>query len=497
MTAYENGSSCDLFGEPIIAHLDYMDTDSTEYKVAASAKKPSGVSADFLSKIWNIKHDQAKGVLAQTTHLNRQGADNDLSRHFSTNDRMLRNKRINSQFFTDTFFVTAKGESTRGNKSAQIFVSDKGFVAIYLMKSKGNFIDALKLFCKEVGVPMSLVVDPSGEQTSKKVKKFCHQVQTSLRILEESTQWANRAELYVGLFKESIRKDIKQTNCPLRLWDYCAKRRAQIHNLTPRDLFQLNGNNPTTATFGSQGDISNLCRFGWYNWCYFREEGKVQFPFQKNQLGRVLGPCKNEGNMMSQSVLKDNGQVVPRRTIRPLLISEVNSEAEKKKRDTFDDKIFKIHGDSMSIPAHVDKPKPQDWSLDDFIDMNEDEEPIRLLPDDPVDASGKAIYEQPFYDAIIHAEVLLPQGEMMKSAKVKGRSKDSDGNIVGTYDNNPLLNSMLYDVEFPDGAVKQYAANTITQNMYEQVDGEGYSTSKVDSIVDYDKDKDAVLMKDK
>ena len=104
---------------------------------------------------------------------------------------------------------------------------------------------------------------------------------------------------------------------------------------------------------------------------------------------------------------------------------------------------------------------------------------------------------EPFYDAIIHAEVLLPQGETVKSAKVKGRSKDSDGNIVGTYDNNPLLNSMLYDVEFPDGAVKKYAANTITQNMYEQVDGEGYSTSKVDSIVDYDKDKDAVLMKDK
>jgi len=62
------------------------------------------------------------------------------------------------------------------------------------------------MFWKEIGVPYGLVVDPSGEQTSKEVKKFCHQVGTSLRILEESTQWANRTDLYIGLLKKSIRK---------------------------------------------------------------------------------------------------------------------------------------------------------------------------------------------------------------------------------------------------------------------------------------------------
>ena len=39
-------------------------------------------------------------------------------------------KRINSQFFTDTFFVTASGVSTRDSNVDQIFVSNKGFVAI-------------------------------------------------------------------------------------------------------------------------------------------------------------------------------------------------------------------------------------------------------------------------------------------------------------------------------------------------------------------------------
>ena len=38
---------------------------------------------------------------------------------------------------------------------------------------------------------MNLVVDPSGEQTNKEAKRFCHQIGTILRILEKCIQWAN------------------------------------------------------------------------------------------------------------------------------------------------------------------------------------------------------------------------------------------------------------------------------------------------------------------
>ena len=487
--------SCDLFEieEPMFMEFDDFVNDYLPHVSAAHASKPKTVSSDFLSKIWNISEDMASKVLNQTTQLNRQGADNDLSRHFSTNDRMLRYRRIDSQFFTDTFFVTARGKSSRGHTCMQIYVSDRGYVALYPMTSKGEFIDTLRMFCKEIGVPFGLVVDPSGEQTSREVKKFCHQVGTSLRILEESTQWANRAELYIGLLKESIRKDIRQTNCPMRFWDYCAERRARIHNVTPRDLFQLSGNTPTTATFGHQGDISNICQFGWYDWCYFREEGKVQFPFQKEQLGRVLGPLKNEGNEMSQAILKYNGRVVPRRTLRRLTVAELNSESELKKRTAFDEAIIKIHGDSMSLPEHP--AIPDDDDSDELLD--EEGEPIIIPEEDPVDATGKAVYEKPFTDMLIHAEVLLPQGENLQSAKVQGRSKDLDGNAIGSFDDNPLLNSIIYDVEFPDGAVKQYAANTIAENMYSQLDSDGYSQTILDGIIDYSKDGQAVTMEDK
>ena len=248
---------------------------------------PSTIDAKHLSKIWRIRHEESKKVLEQYTYLQRTGQPNALSRRLRTNDRMLRYRRINSDFFTDTFFCTEKGKTLRGFTCAQLFVSDKGYLAIYFMKSKSEFKDALKLFCKEIGVPLNLVVDPSKEQTSNNVKKFCHKVGTTLRILGESTQWANRAERYIGIFKESIRQDMRLSNSPLCLWDYCAERRAHIHNVIPKNLFQLQGSNPITTTFGYQPDISNICQFNWYSWCYFREESNVQFPFQKEQLGRV------------------------------------------------------------------------------------------------------------------------------------------------------------------------------------------------------------------
>ena len=52
------------------------------------------------------------------------------------------------------------------------------------MISKGVFHSAIKMFSKEIGVPLSLILDPSGEQTSAKVTKLCHEMGTTLNILE-------------------------------------------------------------------------------------------------------------------------------------------------------------------------------------------------------------------------------------------------------------------------------------------------------------------------
>ena len=78
------------------------------------------------------------------------------------------------------------------------------------------------------------------------------------------------------------------------------ERRAMIHNLVPRPLFQSNGQTPYAATFGESGDISNLCAFSYYEWVYYRDHDS--FPENKERLGRVLGLLRNEGNEMTQAV---------------------------------------------------------------------------------------------------------------------------------------------------------------------------------------------------
>ena len=151
--------------------------------------------------------------------------------------------------------MTKSSKSAQGNLYLPVFVSDKGFVAVYPMELKPDFKDALHLFCKEIGVTISLVIDPSGEETSKAVRKFCNQVSTTLRVLEQSTQWANRAELYIGLLRKSVRKDLQRSNFPMVIWDCYAQRRALIHNLTPRYLFQTEKQSPYQYQFGVQEDI--------------------------------------------------------------------------------------------------------------------------------------------------------------------------------------------------------------------------------------------------
>ena len=161
-------------------NIEEMTDENDIFKLfAAHAETPKGVTADHLSKVWRISHQEAVNTLEVTTQLNRQSMDASLARRFGTNDRMLRYKRINSLFYTDTFF-SKKVVSKRGFSMMQLFVSDKGFVKVYGMKSQTEFEGALRLFCKEVGAPKAFIVDPHRSQKSAKVKQFLSRVGTTL-----------------------------------------------------------------------------------------------------------------------------------------------------------------------------------------------------------------------------------------------------------------------------------------------------------------------------
>ena len=211
----------------------------------AQAGKSRGVDPKHLSKIWRISHEDAQRTIDVTTQMPIQKDDPALSINYSTNDRMLRYKRIKDLFFMDTFFATKNsGQSSRGHTCCQLFVTDKGFIYLVPMKKKSEVLLAIKQFAKETGAPDSFVADMSGEQMSSEVKKFSNDIGTTLRALEEGTPWSNTTELYIGLIKEAVRKDMCESNSPLWFWDCCGERRARINNLTAKNSFRLHGLDP-------------------------------------------------------------------------------------------------------------------------------------------------------------------------------------------------------------------------------------------------------------
>ena len=73
----------------------------------------------------------------------------------------------------------------------------------------------MKQFATEIGAPDAIICDAAREQTSPDLRKFYNDMGTSLRVLEEGTPWANKAELYIGLIKEAVGKDIRRLIVPL------------------------------------------------------------------------------------------------------------------------------------------------------------------------------------------------------------------------------------------------------------------------------------------
>ena len=91
--------------------LSDLDDEIDKYMSAASAvaTDPRGVTPEHLAKCWRISIPDAARTIDVTTQHVKRPKDPSLSRNYTTNDRMLRYKRINQYFYTDTFFATKKG----------------------------------------------------------------------------------------------------------------------------------------------------------------------------------------------------------------------------------------------------------------------------------------------------------------------------------------------------------------------------------------------------
>ena len=97
---------------------------------------------------------------------------------------------------------------------------------------------------------------------------------------------------------------------------------------------------------------------------------------------------------MSQWVIKANGIVVPRRSSRPLTVSETHSHTDIRKREIFDELIERRHSTSINPPKiSILKDEESDNLKKKFEVYEGDFEQAQTVPDieDTVDATGKKL----------------------------------------------------------------------------------------------------------
>jgi hypothetical protein len=230
----------------------------------------------------------------------------------------------------------------------------------------------------------------------------------------------------------------------MRSWDYCAESQADIRSNTALDLHALGGLTPETLVKGSTSDVSRLVEHEWHDWVKFRDT-VPSFPNTNEALDRWIGPSADIGSEMCYHILKANGKVVQRTTVRALTQSEIKSELEKANRAALDTQI------EAKLGPHA--------KLSDFSDDRDSATPDFEACSDDSDGTGPRMPEADkhdvnTFDKCLGAETMLSSGDSMSRGIVKSRKRDIDGNPIGKANSNPLLvDTRLHEVEFPDGDI--------------------------------------------
>ena len=456
-----------------------------------------------LAKLWNIGLSEAKRTLNQTTQDYIRYLDGKLSRRVKTLAHQNRYRQLSGYlggFCSDTF--KSNVESSRGNKYMQLFCNRGNYVTAYPMKEKGHAHHALDRFLHEVGIPSEMMTDGARELTLSEWGKMCVRHKIKQSRTEPHSPWQNPAELGGGIVKRKVRYLMKSKACPVILWDYCWALVCHRRCMTVSNNIHLEGETPFMKVHGYTPDISEYLTCQWYDWVWFHEPTDPE----KQQLGRWLGPAHDLGQGLAYHILSDTGKVRVRSTVSPISVAELTDPDTIRLMCKFTESMESVIGNfsnatQQNYEGCEDDPYANMFELDDLD--------IEDVESQEYDDEGNVIY-RPELDVLDHDAPYLelndnligtkvdlphPDGEL-KEATIKSRKRAHDGNLIGTKDDNPVLDTRVYEIEFDDGNYVEYSANVLLENLYQQIDDDGYSHQMLSSIVDHDCDHTVAIHKD-
>lgn len=461
------------------ASIDPGKTDIPTLHTFQSSDRHSDVSPQELSERWGISLTAATKTLKKTTQRFLRCAILPLSRRYRT-DRVFTRKTLSGDWSTDT--MDGRCKTLDGNRYAQVFANKAYFSRIYPMSSKKQAGDALRLFCQEFGVPERLTFDGSKEQNGKNTQ-FMKQIRRhdiDYHVSEADMHNQNPVEGCIREIRRKWYREMIRKRVPQEFWDYGCRWVSETSSLTHTSAGDLNGNIPITNVTGETPDISEYLDFGFYDEVWWKDNAGLS----PDEPGRWLGVSHRTGRAMCYHILTQRGTVVSRSTVQRVTNTEKTTMRVKDIFEKFDMAI----STRLKSPARGyigDKPNPADWADlmhddDDFRTEFESVYNSHTIPE--ADDFTPEVLE----DTYLGMEVALPRNnDGPEFAKVTKRLRDKDGLPIGTANDNPILDSRLYEVEYADGHKAALAANTIAENMFAQVDDEGHRFVLLDAIVDH------------
>ena len=451
-----------------------------------SGKRRRAIGPKTLAKNWGIGLGTAQRTVVATTQRSiRTLVDGHMVRRFRTNDRQLRYRRFAHDVFTDTLEANVLSWHRR-NRYAQVFATRFGWTRIYPMRNKSDAHEGLSLMAKQDGVPTRIIMDGAREQTMGEFRRKAKEMDVHVRQTEPYSPWQNAAELSIRELKRGSGRKAKKARSPKKLWDHCIELESKVRSNTALPHYELEGQVPETIMSGQPADISHLAELAWYDWVMFwgTKEG---YPDYKEVYGRWLGPATDIGPAMCSKILQQNGQVIYTSSYRPLTEEEWESAKERELRDEFDAAIKSKLGDAVTDKDLEEKgastPVYEVYQDDDDGEHPQQPEVIEPTPEDA--------------DNYVGAEVELPQGGKVVQGRVKRRVRDEDNQPMGVANENPILDTRVYEVEFPDGKTADFGANVIAQAMITQCDPLGRQYLLMEAIVDHTKDDTATAKADR
>ena len=480
---------------------------TTQKYINALTKLPNNsyLTPEYLSSLWGISVKQAGDTLRATTHDSLRLLEGQISRRVKTRPHQRMYNHLSGYLgliASDT--AIAKLKSTRGHTHTQMFANRGNYTKVFHMQAKSDAPYALDRFIHEVGVPQQILTDNAAELTSGEWEKIVKKHHMRHKLTEPHSPWQNPAELAIGITKRTVRKLMQSTNTPARLWDYCWSYVCELRSLTVTKNVYLEGATPYEKIFGYSPNIAELIVHKWYDWVWYHDPVDPE----KNQLGRWLGPAHDATQGLAYYILTPSGEEVVRSTVHKLSENEqVNPEIQRRKDDFTRSVEEKIGNYSTATVSYSNIVMEEGENIYDqlFYDESYETECIEIDYDSEGNVVHKPDMEEVYpqgksqdeiHDLLLGVQVPLPlQGES-KYGKVVTRKRNLDGTLKGEYNEVPMKDSRIYEVDFGDGNYYEYSANVILENLYSQADDPNSNFTTLEGIIGHDSDNTAVKMSD-